>query len=413
MGTDPLHFRMSTPTHDRTRMEASVWAIRSAGFWVWIFLVGGNLLGGQQALGPLHPRDPDGEWEIPVWTTTVTLRSSGGWRDNALLSGTNAQETPFVGYGFEAFLIRMPIDAHRWTLFVGGEERRYLQTVDSGIPDQPVSGDAWVSTYGEYRYQSPSGWSPGLVGQHLYANQVFDASTLADGRGSVRTKVHSLTAQPSLRWSRGRGFRWEVGYSWQRQNFNAPIDGFWQTGPRSVVAWDYAEGSAVEATVRYENRPYDSRPASNLLGIPEPDTVALFTQLNADVAWKHQWSDKPKLRSTVRLFQLLNRDEAVGFYDFNRWGVAGTLRWEGAHWGTLVGARWSQWDYQRQFISPTPEDLFKYRHTQDVETNARVFRKVGRHATVFAEYWFERQNSNVLLYTYSSHTATGGLEWEF
>jgi hypothetical protein len=38
---------------------------------------------------------------------------------------------------------------------------------------------------------------------------------------------------------------------------------------------------------------------------------------------------------------------------------------------------------------------------------------VGRHATVFAEYLFERQNSNVLLYTYSSHTATGGLEWEF
>ncbi|MFM8878328.1 MAG: hypothetical protein ACKOKG_04210 [Verrucomicrobiota bacterium] len=131
-----------------------------------------RLQAAQQVLGPLHPRDPDGEWEIPVWTTTVTLRGSGGWRDNALLSGTNAQETPFVGYGFEAFFIRMPIDAHRWTLFVGGEERRYLKTVDSGISDQPVEGDAWLSTYGEYRYLTASGWSPGLVGQHLDANQV-------------------------------------------------------------------------------------------------------------------------------------------------------------------------------------------------------------------------------------------------
>ncbi len=88
---------MSTPPHNRTPMEASSWARHSAGFWVWIFLLGRTLLGGQQVLGPLHPRDPDGEWEIPVWTTTVTVRSSGGWRDNALLSGTNAQETPFAG----------------------------------------------------------------------------------------------------------------------------------------------------------------------------------------------------------------------------------------------------------------------------------------------------------------------------
>jgi len=391
------------------------WPIpRAWGWWgltVWLFGIG--LRAGQPVLGPLHPRDPDLELEIPVWTTTVTLRSSGGWRDNALLSGTNAQDTPFAGYGFEAFLLRMPLDAHRWTLFVGGEERRYLKTVDSGLTGQPVEGDAWLSTYGEYRYQSPSGWSPGLVGQYLYANQVFDASTLADGLGSVRTKVHSLTAHPSVRWTRGRGFRWEIGHQWQRQNFNPPLDGFWQTGPRSVIAWDYAENSAFEATVRYESRPYDSRPAANLLGVPEPDTIARFTQLNADLAWKHQWSAQPRLRSTVRLFQMVNRDQAVGFYDFNRWGVAGTLRWEVSRWGTQCGARWSQWDYQRQFISPAPEDLFKYRHTQDVETNARLYRKLGRHATVFAEYLFERQNSNVLLYTYASHTATGGLEWEF
>lgn len=371
------------------------------------------LQAGRPVLGPLHPRDPDLEWEIPVWTTTVTLRGSGGWRDNALLSGTNAQETPFAGYGFEAFVLRMPIDAHRWTLFVGGEDRRYLRTIDSGIPGQPVDGDAWLSTYAEYRHSGPSGWSPGLVGQHLYANQVFDASTLADGLGSVRTKVHSLTAHPSLRWSRGQGFRMELGYGWQRQNFAAPIDGFWQMGPRAVVAWDYADNSSVEATVRHEDRPYDSRPAANLLGIPEPDTVARFTQLNADLAWKHQWCDKPRLRSTVRLFQMVNRDEAVGFYDFDRWGVAGTLRWEGQRWGALVGARWSHWTYDRQFISPAPEDLFKYRDNKDYEANARLSRKLGRHATLFAEFLWERQDSNVPLFTYDSRTFTGGLEWEF
>ena len=132
----------------------------------------------------------------------------------------------------------MPSDAHRWTLVVGGEEPCYPKTVDSGITGQPVESDTWLSTYGEYRYQSPSGWSPGLVGQYLYADQVFDASTLADGLGSVRTKVHSLTAHPSVRWTRGRGFRWEIGHQWQRQNFNPPLDGFWQTGPRSVLAWD-------------------------------------------------------------------------------------------------------------------------------------------------------------------------------
>jgi len=368
------------------------------------------LQAGRPVLGPLHPRDPDLEWEIPVWTTTVTLRGSGGWRDNALLSGTNAQETPFAGYGFEAFVLRMPIDAHRWTLFVGGEERRYLRTIDSGIPGQPVDGDAWLSTYAEYRHSGPSGWSPGLVGQHLYANQVFDASTLADGLGSVRTKVHSLTAHPSLRWSRGQGFRMELGYGWQRQNFAAPIDGFWQMGPRAVVAWDYADNSSVEATVRHQDRPYDSRPAANLLGIPEPDTVARFTQLNADLAWKHQWCDKPRLRSTVRLFQMVNRDEAVGFYDFDRWGVAGTLRWEGQRWGALVGARWSHWTYDRQFISPAPEDLFKYRDNKDYEANARLSRKLGRHATLFAEFLWERQDSNVPLFTYDSRTVTGGLE---
>jgi len=54
-----------------------------------------------------------------------------------------------------------------------------------------------------------------------------------------------------------------------------------------------------------------------------------------------------------------------------------------------------------------------FRSNKDHEANARLSRKLGRHATLFAEFLWERQDSNVSLFTYDSRTLTGGLEWEF
>jgi len=371
------------------------------------------LIAGPWATGPFVPREPEVTAESLAWQTVFTLRATGGWRDNALLAGTNAQSTPFAGTGLELFLFRLPVDANRFTLMLTGDDRRYLNRVEPAAGQATADGETVVATQAEYRRILNDRLSISIVGQHLYADQVFDASSLADGLGTVQATVHSLSAFPSLRWSPSRSVHLDAGYQWQRQNFMEPLDGFWATGPRVSAGWDYRPNSAIEAQWRLEDRPYDSRPAANLLGIPEPGTVAQFTQQHAELVWRHQWIDRFRLRSTVRVFYLANRDEAVGFYDFDRIGVAAGLRMDWSAWTASAGARWSHWTYARQFVSPAPEDLFNYRRRDDLELTLRLQRRFGTHLAVFLEELYERQESNVSLETFGSHTAQAGLEWEF
>jgi hypothetical protein len=363
--------------------------------------------------GPFVRREPEITEASLVWQKVFTLRAAGGWRDNALLAGTNVQSTPFVGAGLEFFLFRLPVDEHRFSLILTGDDRRYLRHVEPSPEQPPAEGETVFATQADYRRLIGERFSVSLVGQHLYADQVFDASTLADGTGSVQSTVHSLSAHPSLRWNPLASLRLDAGFQWQRQNFDAPLDGFWSVGPRILAGWDYRANSSLELAWRLEDRPYDSRPAANLLGIPEPGTVAHFTQQHAELAWRHRWHERLRIRSTLRLFYLGNRDEEVGFYDFDRLGVAAQLQMDWAGWTASTGVRWSHWDYARQFVSPAPEDLFRYRRRDDLELTVRLQRRFGTHLSVFVEELFEKQESNVTLETFHSHTVQGGLEWEF
>ena len=356
--------------------------------------------------------------EVPTegslaWQSLFTLRAAAGWRDNVLLAGTNSQATPFVGSGLEFFLFRLPVDAHRFTLMLTGDDRRYLRSLQAPAGQEPARGETIFATQADYRRMFGEHFSADLVAQHLYADQVFDASSLLDGLGAVRSTVHSLSAHPSLRWSLTGSLRLDAGFQWQRQNFETPLDGFWNVGPRVSAGWDYRAGSSVELQWRLEDRAYDSRPAANLLGIPEPDTLARFTQMQTELVWRHQWTEKPRFRTTVRFFHQGNRDEEVGFYDFDRVGVAATLRLDGRLWSGSLSGRWSHWSYARQFISPAPEDLFTYRRRDDLELSLRIQRRFGNHLSVFVEELYERQDSNVVLETFDAHTVQTGLEWEF
>jgi hypothetical protein len=370
-------------------------------------------MAGPWSAGPIRVPEDVPTAESLAWQTLFTLRSTGGWRDNVLLAGTNSQATPFAGVGLEFFLFRLPVDAHRFNLMLTGDDRRYLRSLRAPDGQEPARGETIFATQADYRRLFGEHLSADLVAQHLYADQVFDASSLLDGLGAVRSTVHSLSVHPSLRWNPVGSLRLDAGFQWQRQNFETPLDGFWNVGPRLSAGWDYRPGSSVELLWRLEDRAYDSRPAANLLGIPEPDTLARFTQMQTELVWRHQWTDKPRFRTTVRLFHQGNRDEEVGFYDFDRTGVATTLRVDVRLWSASLSGRWSHWSYARQFISPAPEDLFTYRRRDDLELTLRVQRRFGNHLTVFVEELYERQDSNVVLETFDAHTVQTGLEWEF
>ena len=362
---------------------------------------------------PIRQREEQIDPDSLLWQSALTLRTSGGWRDNSLLAGTNSQATPFAGWGLEFFLFRMPVDQHRFTLMFIGDDRRYVKRVELDTAGGVVNGETVMSTHADYRGILSDNWSWNLLGQHLYADQVFDASTLEDGNGGMRATVHGFTASPSIRWNPIGGFRIDLGYQWQRQNFEQPLDGFWAMGPKATVGLDYGSKGSVEAAIRQDDRAYDSRPAANLLGGPQLGTVAYFTQRHAELVFKNRWIDRPRIQSTLRLFYLGNGDQEVGFYDFDRFGIGIGLKADWKAWTMAWGCRWSEWSYERQFVSPAPEDLFKYRRREDLEFNVRLERRLGSHLTLFVEELFETQRSNVELENFQSHTVQCGLEWEF
>jgi len=401
-----------SPSFTDRRRPFSAWARRPLLLLLAAF-ASCVLRAGPWTNAPIRVREEDLSLGSLDWQTSFVVRATAGWRDNALLAGTNVQSTPFAGYGMEFFLMRLPVDANRFSLMVTGDQRRYLDRIETPAGLEPARGETLVATQADYRRILGERFSLDVVGQHLHADQVFDASSLLDGLGSVRSVVHSLSAHPSLRWTPAASLRIDAGFQWQRQNFEAPLDGYGSAGPRVLAGWDYRRGSSVELQWRLEDRDFDSRPAANLLGIPEAGTRARFALMHSEAAWRHQWTDRPRLRTTVRLFHQSNRDQAVGFYDFDRLGVAASASFDSGPWSVSLGGRWSHWSYARQFVSAAPEDLFTYRRRDDLELSLRLQRRLGRHLSAFVEELYESQDSNVALETFRSHLVQAGLEWEF
>ena len=90
-----------------------------------------------------------------------------------------------------------------------------------------------------------------------------------------------------------------------RQWLDAPLDSFWQFGPRAVLGWGWGHGSELALAYQYSRLDYDNREQVDRTGAPIANTMlALNTHVAELVAdtrlGSRRSAGKPSLRQDLK-----------------------------------------------------------------------------------------------------------------
>lgn len=388
---------------------------------IWLAVVGMGFIasaGGRPEFAPLPqmPRDSAG-----LWQPFLTVRAGGGYRSNPLLANV-AEGTGFSSVGADLFLLRLPTGATTFTAFFSAEDIRYFTTL------RPVADEAGATQEKTFLTAvrlgqglgASTNWTLKFEGRHLYNDQYLNTSSfdaLSTNLSSLRAVTHSGTILPSIAWQGAGRWHLELGGVGTRQIFvgadaDTGLSSTWETGPRFTAGYRAPRTGSLDLEISGLHREFDDRVQSSALGLPLADTRLRQDDLRAELIWQRRWGGARYWQSTLRAFHVWRRENGEGYTDYDRLGLAGTLRYERASWLAQATGRWSTFDYPRSFVVfGGVLALPRERETQQIE--ARFEYKLTGSLRLYGEYQWEREQANRVSDNYRAHVGTLGMEYDF
>jgi hypothetical protein len=354
--------------------------------------------------GVLHSGErlqlPEG---FPLWQPSADLRLGVGYKDNVTLSSYAPQGSGFESATAEVMLFRLPWNNWQFNAFVNATDTRYFDQSLGVDTEQNAAASAEITWF------MGKGWKSVSSLQYLYINQVMDVS---DTYGtSVREQVigQGLTGKETIRKD-FESYWVEAGVSVSRFLFRAPLDNYWQMGPRVSGGRSYGHGS--ELSLSYEILPlvYDTRTQADASGVEIPGTELQYLVQGTELAWRHYWDEGRHWRSTTRLSAEWNRDNGSGFYDYNEYRLVEELRYRPENWEFTLRLGLAYYDYPQHSIST---DYFESRWRNSIQADFRAERRLSRHWKLFASYEYEVSLSNQQSEEYHVNTGSVGVEFAF
>ena len=104
-------------------------------------------------------------------------------------------------------------------------------------------------------------------------------------------------------------------------------------------------------------------------GDPYPDLSLSNDDLRTEVVWKQTWDEARHWSTTVRGYHVRRVDNGEGWFDVDRFGVGGALKYRHRHWEFSGTVRWSVYDYALERASPLDPEL---RTREDLELEGRI-----------------------------------------
>lgn len=352
-------------------------------------------IAGQPALTDLPTLSP--------WDTVFTFQSSAGYKDNVSLSAVRPSGSPFVRNQAEAIVFRLPVDGWDFNAFLSGEDTRYLA---SDVVDLEQNAFAHAQLKRTWNEQ----WSTSLSGQYVYQNQVVDLSTSLATPTVLMVVGHTYASHFAVRRKFAERWWWELESTLARQDFNSPLDDYWEGGPKLAIGREY--GNRSEAAVSYElnHRSHDHREAFTRAGVAIPGSDLTFTQHRAQLTWKHHWDAQRHWHTTAKLAYESSHDNRSGYFDFRRWQVSQQVRWSAAPWEVSLTGRVADYSYPHQPVAPgNPHAIQR----ASFNLNLHIERALTRQLKWFLDYDFERLLANQPATGYAVNLVQSGVSVEF
>jgi hypothetical protein len=340
--------------------------------------------------------------EPSPWDQSLNLRTGLGYKDNLALSPTNREHSVFVLNALDLSILRLPLDGRQVTVFVTGEDTRFLQ-------GHEVKYEQYLAALAEFKTDLGPLWNAGASLHYIYQDQVLDVSSIQVTPGPVRVQGHRVGLSPSLRRDFRKDFWIQIEPGLARQFFKQPLDDYWEPGARLTLGHNYGFKSAISVSYEIKQLIFDTREQAQPDGTVLAGHSLKYTQHEIDLSFCHNWDAQRRWRTMTRLNCQLNEDNGPGFYDYDRYQASQQIRYVDARWDLKGSARVSYYDFA---IQPATTSNLSPRAKTLLTFSFRGERKLTKNLKLFTEFEHERSSSNRPAEKYHVNRIVGGIDFE-
>ena len=310
-----------------------------------------------------------------------------GHSNNVLLSPMFPQSAEFARTDLELFLMQYPDEKGEFYAFLSGMDIRYSDVEDAEKEVMWIADTQWKRNLGDRL-------SGLLHAQYIYFDQIIDLSDQSDflRRERVQYTGYGLGTGGEVILEKGNELSLELMAVQEDYSLlGEDIKTF------SILAWkrDLWKEAEMELKFRKENRDYDDRTIrdenGNSIG---QDTLLEMDRTSLALEWNQTWGKSKAIDSSLEFKVLENRDNGVGYYDYDRWSVDLRIDGEWDKWESSLTLGWDDSEYVLQKaarFSTVP------REQKDLYGELLLKRKLSKRFSVYLLLEYEESSSNVLL----------------
>ena len=352
----------------------------------------------------LIPDNPTLWKESMLWDKDITLRAGLGYKDNVLLSPSGAQGSAFFTSGLDLLVLRLPLDSLKFEFSLTGDDVRYWHDIEG------VNREDLFLTRAQVEKYFGGHWRAGLELRHTYTDEVLEEIVSTGGAQTIVAKGNTLEVRPFVRRDFGSNWWAELEAPISREWWQSPLDDYWKYGAQVILGRSYGRQSEITLTGGAFYIPHDEWAALDSAGNELPGKkLALWRQL-AELKWVHRWDADRHWSSTTKLGFQHDRDNGGGFFNYDRYALSHTLRYQTKDWQIEGTAMASYYDFLVQPAVAAPGPTL---YLAPLTLSVRVERRLIKTLRLFAAYEYEQAFSNDPSSEYKSNVASGGLSWEF
>lgn len=344
------------------------------------------------------------ELQPGAWQTLFSVSTALGYQENVGLSSVAPVKDSFGQLRVEGLVMRQPLNGWQWLAILDGQSRWFQ--------GNPITKDQhfWFAR-GEGRWTP---WAPlqftGAV-QGFWQDQVIDLTEGIGARTVADLQVAGAEASFGASLNIWGGFTAEAVAQATRLDYRGAAEDYEALKYQAELAWSLWEPLTLAVGGSEGGRDYDFRNETTKGGRLLVDTILSYTQATEYARAELEWTWAGDWALGVKVSRFENRDEAAGFYDYDRerWGAS--LGWERGNWA--IRGEWEEQDlaYTLQTVGAglTPEG----RTQEDGNWQAELRYTWGEHWEIIGEINGDRSLSNEVDSSYRDRSVLIGAVYTF
>ena len=335
------------------------------------------------------------------WVKEFTLQLQAGYNDNVLQGAFKKDSSPYLGASLEGFFWRTSNEGRKdvyWYFL--GEQLYYTDAAD-------INKERLVILQTRLALDPGQTLSRGYKLTFTYADQVFDISRSELEIESTTLEFEQFDIAPFIRWNLSPESYLQLEGGVQRDFFRDSTDDYTNPFAGFIFQKSYSFGAKVDLRFKTGRKFYDQRTQRNERGLAVEDTELQWQWYEASAKWKQNWLSEKRLQTETKLTVKFNRDNAVGYNDYDRYKFSQKVRLVKNSWSLTGEFNYSINQYPVQTVDFSNNDLYE---RMDLSTLVRLNKKISTKLNIYAEWGREESKSNRIEDEFKQNVVYLGLE---